>query len=67
MPRDKFFSVLSGHVYEIVRDNQDPKRLVVRIQFNGIKVKPAFSLPYDDIAGKLSVGDKIALTVEKIT
>ena len=54
-----------GTIYEIVHDQRDPKRALVRIQLDGSITRPALSMSYAD-AGEFRIGEPITLTLTKL-
>lgn len=55
-----------GTVYEIIRDQMNKGRLLVRILLKDARTVPAISVDAEDAAGKFAVGGKVLLTLEAI-
>jgi hypothetical protein len=53
---------LTGTVNEIVRDQREPDRAVVRISLDDTKTRPAFSLTYD-MAREFGIGEQVEVTI----
>lgn len=55
--------ILHGTIYEVVQDNRDEGRALVRIELVGVKTRPAFSLTYAQ-GSLFGIGQGVRITLQ---
>jgi hypothetical protein len=55
---------MTGTVREIVQDQREPDRVVIRVQLTDTKTRPAFSIT-TDMAAEFHVGEKVTIVLTR--